>query len=84
MKRIPAWLSYVLLRLVFLVVPLLICWLLLGIPLWLSFIFGVIIAFALSTLLLFRIKQRAIADYESRRKPKPARTDTDESIEDAL
>lgn len=84
MKRIPAWLSYVLLRLVLLVVPLLVCWLLLGIPLWLSFIFAVVIAFALSTLLLYRIKQRAIADIESRRKPKPARTDSDEAIEDAL
>lgn len=84
MKRIPAWLSYVVLRLVFFIVPLLVCWLILGIPVWLSFIFALVIAFSLSTLVLYKIKQRAIADIEARRKPKPVRTDSDEAIEDAL
>lgn len=84
MKRIPAWLSYFVLRLVFLAVPLLICWLLLGIPLWLSAIFAIVIAFSLSTLLLYKLKLQVIEQMKNagkRRTPRPA---SDEAIEDSL
>lgn len=83
MKRIPAWLSYLVLRLVFLIVPLVVC-VLLGIPLWLSVIYAVVIAFALSTLLLYKLKQSVIDAMQKARKPKAVKATSDEAIEDAL
>jgi len=82
-KRIPAWLSYLLLRLVFLIVPFVVC-VLLGIPIWLSIIYAVVIAFSLSTLLLYKLKQQVVVAMQNARKPKKVSTDSDEAIEDAL
>ncbi len=83
-QRIPAWVLYTFLRLVFLVVPLLICWLVLGIPLWLSAIFAAMIALALSVLLLTNMRHRMASSMERSRETNRKKTVTDEEHEDAL
>jgi hypothetical protein len=85
-KRIPAWLTYTLLRLLFIAVPLAVLLLILPADLWIvSAVAAVVIGFCLSYLFL-RTSRQAVADQlaaankRDRRKAAPAK---DDEVEDA-
>ncbi|HVX07427.1 DUF4229 domain-containing protein [Humibacter sp.] len=86
MKRIPAWLSYTVLRLLFIAVPLVVLLLLLPADLWIvSAVASVAIGFCLSYLLL-RGPRQAVADQLAgarRRERTEAKPTVDDQVEDA-
>ena len=87
MKRFPAWLTYTVLRLLFIAVPLVVLLLLLGTSYWIfSAIVSVIIGFCLSYLFLRRPRQEVaqqLADANKRDRRK-AKASTDDEVEDAI
>lgn len=87
MKRIPAWLTYTVLRLLFIVVPLAVLLLILPIDLWIvSAVVAVVIGFCLSYLFL-RGPRQAVAEQLAaarKRKPRAPRRRIDDEAEDAV
>ena len=87
MKRLPPWLTYTVLRLLFIAVPLVVLLLLLGTQYWIfSAIVSVIIGFCLSYLFLRRSRQEVaqqLADTNKRDRRK-AKASTDDEVEDAI
>jgi hypothetical protein len=86
-KRIPAWLSYTVLRLLFIAVPLVVLLLLLPADLWIvSAVASVVIGFCLSYLLL-RGPRQAVADQLAsarKRERTEAKPTVDDEVEDAV
>ena len=83
MKRIPAWLTYTVLRLVFLFVPFGIM-LALGMPWLLAIFIATGLAFALSLLVLRRPREAtAISLYQARERRKSPAQSAEEAAEDA-
>lgn len=86
MKRIPAWLTYTVLRLLFIAVPLVVLLLVLPSDLWvISVVAAVVIGFCLSYLLL-RGPRQAVADQLAaarRRERTEAKPTVDDQVEDA-
>jgi L-lactate permease len=85
-KRIPAWLTYTILRLVFLIVPFFILWAL-GFQPWIAAIIAALIALSLSIIFLSKFRNATseeIFEARSSRAKKPAKAGSDESVEDAL
>lgn len=83
MKRIPAWLSYTLLRLAFILVPFFALWFL-GFEPWMAAIFAAVIALSLSVIFLSRFRNATSESLAEARIKKPSRQSSDESVEDAL
>lgn len=83
MKRIPAWLAYLFLRLVFLIVPIAILYFVLRLGMVWSVVLGVVIAFALSVILLNKLRMRAIEEMKARRE-RASQPSVDEAHEDSL
>ena len=84
MKRIPAWLSYTVLRLVFLFVPFGLL-LALGVEWYWAILVATVLAFALSLLLLRKPREAtATALYEAQqRRKQPAAPSDEEAAEEA-
>lgn len=86
MKRIPAWLNYTVLRLLFIAVPLAVLLLVLPANLWIvSVVASVVIGFCLSYLFLKGPRQ-AVADQlarAGRRERTEAKPTADDEVEDA-
>lgn len=83
MNRIPAWLTYSVLRLVFLFVPFGVM-LALGMEWYFAIVFASLLAFALSMLLLRKPREAtSTAIYEARQRSKSDRQLADEAAEDA-
>jgi hypothetical protein len=88
-KRIPAWLTYTLLRLVFLAVPFFVLWAL-GFEPWMSAIFAAVIALSLSIIFLSRFRNATSEEITNARAARAAKAQklgqapSDESVEDAL
>lgn len=86
MKRIPSWLTYTLLRLLFIAVPLAVLLLILPGDLWIvSAVAAVAIGFCLSYLFLGKSRQ-AVADQlaaANKRDRRKAKASQDDEIEDA-
>ena len=82
-KRIPAWLIYTILRLVFFVVPFVVFWLI-GFQVWISAILAAVIALALSLLLLTRFRNQTSTSLFQARAERTGKKSSDESHEDEL
>ena len=82
-KRIPAWLIYSILRLVFFIVPFVVFWLI-GFQAWISAILAAIIALALSLMLLTRFRNQTSTSIFQARAERVSKKSSDESDEDDL
>ncbi|NNC13446.1 DUF4229 domain-containing protein [Planctomonas sp. JC2975] len=86
MKRIPAWLTYTVLRLLFIAVPLVVLLIVLPSDLWIvSAVASVVIGFCLSYLFL-RGPRQGVADQLAaarRRERTEAKPTVDDEVEDA-
>lgn len=83
MKRIPAWLTYTVLRLVFFVVPFIVFWLL-GFQAWIAAILAAVIALALSLMLLTRFRNQTSSSIYRARAQRAGKKSADEQHEDDL
>jgi hypothetical protein len=85
-KRVPAWLTYTVLRLLFIIVPLVVLLLVLPADLWIvSVVAAVVIGFCLSYLFL-RGPRQAVADQLAaarKRERRVAKPSVDDDVEDA-
>jgi L-lactate permease len=82
-KRIPAWLIYTVLRLVFFIVPFVILWFL-GFQPWIAAVVAAVVALSLSIIVLGKFRDEtstALSAAQEKRKAKPA---SDEEFEDSL
>jgi L-lactate permease len=82
-KRIPAWLSYTLLRLVFFIVPFVVLWLF-GFEPWMAAILAAAIALSLSIIFLSKFRNATSTSIASVRDNKTPKRSIDEEVEDAL
>ena len=86
MKHVPAWLTYTVLRLLFIIVPLAVLLLVLPADLWIvSVVAAVVIGFCLSYLFL-RGPRQAVADQLAaarKRERRVAKPTVDDEVEDA-
>lgn len=82
-KRIPAWLTYTVLRLVFFVVPFIVFWLL-GFQAWIAAILAAVIALALSLMLLTRFRNQTSSSIYRARAQRAGKKSADEQHEDDL
>lgn len=84
MRKIPAWVTYTLLRLLLFVVPLIIL-LLFNITWWVAIIIAAIIGLAGSYIFLARFRnQMSTSLYEARARRKSGVKNEDESFEDSV
>ncbi|MEN9752229.1 MAG: hypothetical protein RLZZ600_1276 [Actinomycetota bacterium] len=86
MKRLPAWLPYTILRLVFLIVPFFILWAI-GFQPWVAAIVAALIALSLSIIFLSKFRNATseeIFNAREARSHKSSKAQSDESVEDAL
>jgi L-lactate permease len=82
-KRIPAWLSYTLLRLVFFIVPFVVLWWC-GFEPWISAILAAVIALSLSIIFLSKFRNATSTSIALVRENKTPKRSVDEEVEDAL
>ena len=82
-KRIPAWLSYTLLRLVFFIVPFAALWMF-GFQPWMAAILAAVIALSLSIIFLSKFRNATSESIAKVRDSKTPKRSLDEEAEDAL
>jgi hypothetical protein len=82
-KRIPAWLTYTLLRLVFFVVPFAVLWAV-GFQAWMAAILAAVIGLSLSIIFLTKFRNATSTSIAKARDSRTPRVNVDEEAEDSL
>lgn len=83
MKRIPAWLTYTLLRLVFFVVPFAVLWAV-GFEAWMAAILAAVIGLSLSIIFLSKFRNATSTSIAKARDLRTPHVNVDEEAEDSL
>ena len=82
-KRIPAWLSYTLLRLVFFVAPFAVLWAI-GFEAWMAAILAAVIGLSLSIIFLSKFRNATSTSIAKARDSRTPHVNVDEEAEDSL